>query len=100
MRNLSVEEITERLNTLQIEQRELTQQLAKHAKKNQTKQDKSDISIGDIIEILTPGVRCKRGDKGVVRKVKSTTIYFDVIKNGHSTYRKRKNIKKIQKYEQ
>ena len=33
MRNLSVEEFNERLNTLQIEQRELTQQLAKHAKK-------------------------------------------------------------------
>ena len=59
MRNLSVEEITERLNTLQIEQRELTQQLAKYATANQTKQDKSDISIGDFIEILTPGVWCK-----------------------------------------
>ena len=92
---VTTEEIIKRLQELQLEQQDLLSQL------DAINQDtREDIKAGDKIKVRTAGVLCKENDKAVVTKTNRHNVHFKVIRTGHNTHRKRKNVKKIQDNEQ
>ena len=52
-------------------------------------EESEKLKVGDYITLLSSGVRSKKGDKARVTGTKGTTVKFVVVRNGHSTHRKR-----------
>lgn len=100
MQSSSIEEITERLRTLQLEQHNLLEELIRRATGDTREETPVEIKEGDLVEVLTSGVRCRAGDKARVTKVKGPTVHLKVLRNSHNTYRKKKNVRKIDENEQ
>ena len=60
--------------------------------------EESDLQVGDIVVLLTKGVRCRKGDRARVSKITSfpyaCTVYFIVLRNNHNTHKNRTNVRK------
>jgi hypothetical protein len=98
---MNTTDIIERLQQLQIEQNELFAQLttpeakSKGVVKNNSEEG-NELKIGDHITLLSSGVRSKKGDTARVTATKGKTVKFVVVRNGHSTHRKRNNVRKVE----
>ena len=105
---METSDIIKQLQKLQIEQNKLLSQLsaseAEKAKviatqkkvKSEKTPDKKDLKAGDQVTLLTTRVRSRKGDKAKVTGIRGKTIFFTVIRNGHSTHRKANNVRKIE----
>jgi hypothetical protein len=111
---MDTSDIIEQLAKLQLEQTLLISQLIKQNNKEvsstkegvkppkrksaeEPKSTKNDsIKIGDRITLKTSGVRSKKGDEATVLDIKGDTVYFIINKTQHQTYRKIRNVRKIQ----
>ena len=105
---MEISDIIKQLQKLQIEQDKLLSQLtASEAKKaeavaiqkkvkSEKTPDKEDLKVGDQVTLLTTGVRTRKGDKARVTGIRGKTIFFTVIRNGHSTHRKANNVRKVE----
>ena len=103
---MEIADIIQQLQDLQIKQDELLSQLAsKQAQptNSQAKPAKTSVSVasqelkpGDSIILLTGGIIVRRGDKAKVTKVSDTAIHFVLDRNGHSTYKRHRNVRKVQ----
>ena len=108
---MDTSEIIQRLRDLQIEQNKLFRELDRRYK--QPKSEPTDqpaenpgdrntppaategLEVGDTIVLLMNGLRCKKGDKAKVVRITDSAVHFTVLKNGHSTYKKPKNVRKV-----
>ena len=108
---MDTSEIIQRLRDLQIKQNKLFQEL--HRRTKQLKPEPAaqamsspvnkgmeptmseDLKGGDTITLLTNGTQCKKGDKAKVVHITNSAVHFTVIRNGHSMYKKPKNIRKV-----
>ena len=103
---MEVFELVARLAKLQIEQNDIIEQLANRAnrdietetedKKPEAQELDTEIHTGDHILLLTGGIKCSKGDRAKVTKVTSSSVHFTVIRNNHSTYKKHRNVQKIE----
>ena len=97
---MEIADIVAKLAKLQIEQNYLIRELSN---KTRTVEDKTPapklvnnkILIGDHVILLTGGILCNKGDKGLVTKVTDSTVHFTVLRNRHNTYKKYKNVSKV-----
>ena len=103
--NTSVPDLIAKLARLQIEQDDIIQQLANRTrdtetttkdKKPRAQGEDTEIHIGDHILLLTGGLLANKGDRARVTKVSKSTVHLTVLCNGHNTYRKYKNVQKVQ----
>ena len=104
---METSDIIKQLQKLQIKQDKLLSRLVasetdktevvatKKEVANKKTTNKKDLKIGDQITLLTTGVRTKKGDKARVTGIRGNTIFFTVIRNGHSTHRKANNVRKV-----
>jgi hypothetical protein len=93
---MEVSELLEQLAKLQLEQDEIIQQLVRKTGGTEAEPtDSTEISVGDHVVLLTGGVRCVKGDRAQVTKVTRSTIHFTILRNQHSTYKQRRNVRKI-----
>ena len=90
----TTEELIEKLTNLQLEQQVLIEELRKRNKNNH-----KEIQAGDIVVVLTSGIRCNIGDKAKVTKVTKAYVHVQVLRTGQHTHRKRKNIKEASNHE-
>ena len=65
-------------------------------KKPRAQEEDTKIRKGDHVVLLTGGVLCSKGDKARVTKVTDSTVHFHVLRNNHYTYKKHKNVQKVQ----
>jgi hypothetical protein len=106
---MNVSDLIAKLAKLQIEQDDIIQQLANRArdtetetkdkdkdKKPKAQKEDNEIHKGDHVLLLTGGVLCKKGDRAQVTKVTHSAVHFHVLRNNHNTYKKHKNVQKIQ----
>jgi hypothetical protein len=92
-----ISDLLTQLARLQLEQSEVIEQLAKKTAELDTEtQDESEIRVGDHVLLLTGGVRCVKGDRARVTKVTRSSVHFTVLRNQHSTYKQRRNVRKVQ----
>ena len=97
---MNTSDIIEQLQKLQIEQNKLLTQLITPEAKSKgdpqpvrqkgvvksSSEESEKLKIGDYITLLS-------SDKARVAGTKGTTVKFVVVRNGHSTYRKRHNVR-------
>lgn len=95
---MEISDIIKQLQKLQIEQDKLLSQLVAIPKKVKSEKtpDREDLKVGDQVTLLTTGVRTRKGDKARVTGIRGKTIFFTVIRNGHSTHRKANNVRKVE----
>ena len=95
---MEISDIIKQLQKLQIEQDKLLSQLVAIPEKVKSEKtpDREDLKVGDQVTLLTTGVRTRKGDKARVTGIRGKTIFFTVIRNGHSTHRKANNIRKVE----
>jgi len=98
---MEIADIVAKLAKLQIEQNYLIRELSKKTKivEDKTPAPKpvnGKILVGDHVILLTGGILCNKGDKGLVTKVTDSTVRFTVLRNKHNTYKKYKNVRKVQ----
>ena len=55
-----------------------------------------ELKPGDNIILLTGGIVARKGDKARVTRVSDTAIHFVIDRNDHSTYKRHKNVRKVQ----
>ena len=109
--HMKVSDLINRLAELQIEQDDIIQELANRAnntehnteanvenkdKKSETQENDTEIRIGDHVLLLTSGRWNRKGDKAQVTKVTSSEVHFTILRNNHATYKKHRNVRKIQ----
>ena len=93
---MELQALIEQLNHLQIDQSKIIKQIADLTRApTKTKEENQELQVGDHVTLLTKGVKCKKGDKARVTIVTETLVHFIVLRNGHSTFRKRTNVKKV-----
>ena len=94
---MNIEEITARLQSLQLEQDQLLQQLATAVATEGTKANNTSkaLRVGQQVEILTKGVRSQKGDIGIITKVTKDRVHLQVERNGTSTSRKQSNVRSL-----
>ena len=98
---MKIADIVAKLAKLQIEQNYLIRELSNKAKivEDKTPAPKlvdNKILVGDHVILLTGGILCNKGDKGLVTKVTDSTVHFTVLRNKHDPYKKYKNVRKVQ----
>ena len=98
---MEISDIIKQLQKLQIDQNKLLSQLSaleteKARVESEKTQDKKDLKVGDQVTLLTTGVRSRKGDEAKVTGIRGKTIFFTVIRNGHSTHRKANNVRKVE----
>ena len=95
---MEISDIIKQLQKLQIEQDKLLSQLVAIPEKVKSEKtpDREDLKVGDQVTLLTTGVRTRKGDKARVTGIRGKTIFFTVIRNGHSTHRKANNVRKVE----
>ena len=98
---MEIADIVTKLAKLQIEQNYLIRELSGKTKivENKTPAPKpvnNKILVGNHVILLTGGILCNKGDKGLVTKVTDSTVHFTVLRNKHNTYTKYRNIRKVQ----
>ena len=98
---MEIADIVAKLAKLQIEQNYLLRELSNKTtivedKKPAPKPVNNKILVGDHVILLTGGILCNKGDKGLVTKVTDSTVHFTVLRNKHNTYKKYKNVSKVQ----
>jgi len=111
---MDVSDLVAKLAKLQIEQDDIIQQLANRArdtesktkdkkpkartkdKKPEAQQEDTEIHPGDHVLLLTGGLLCNKGDRARVTKVTGSAVHFIVLRNSHNTYKKHKNVRKVQ----
>jgi len=99
---MEIADIVAKLAKLQIEQNYLIRELSNKAKIVEDKTPappklvNNKILVGDHVILLTGGILCNKGDKGLVTKVTDSTVHFTVLRNKHNTYKKYKNVCKVQ----
>ena len=109
---MNTSDIIEQLQRLQIEQNKLIAQLivsksdnkpvlknvqvTPQQKEAKTRAGNSNerVQVGDHITLLTSGVRSRKGDTARVTKTTENTIHFVVLRNGHNSFRRIKNVRK------
>ena len=98
---MEISDLLDKLKALQIEQNKIIEEIStRHnpeAKEVKSTEDPNKISIGDHVQLLTGGLKCKRGDIARVTSISPSSISFVVLRNNHRTYRKPKNIQKVKK---
>lgn len=99
---MDIEEIIASLQSLQLEQDQLLQQLAtavaaKETRAQGTVTDNTNkaLKVGQQVEILTKGVRSQKGDIGTITKVTKDRVHLQVKRNGTSTSRKGSNVRSL-----
>ena len=95
-----LKEITIQINKLTLESQQLIESLrpedVKFVSDIASSTDTTDIlQTGDIIVLLTAGVRIRKGDKARVTEIKGSTVHFKVLKNQVQSYRMIKNVRKV-----
>ena len=102
---MDVPTLIAQLSKLQLEQNSIIEQLAKipddtaaeTKDKNPTAAETdTEIRVGDHVSLLTGGIRCAKGNRARVTKVTESSVYFTILRNQHNTYKKHKNVRKIQ----
>ena len=111
---MKIADIVQQLQDLQIKQDELLSQLASKQAQPANSQPKpkeelteakpakasrgisQELKAGDSIILLTGGIVARKWDKAKVTKVTDTAIHFVIDRNGHSTYKRQKNVRKVQ----
>ena len=92
-----ISDLLTQLARLQLEQDDIVEQLTRRTGEVAAgTQGENEIRVGDHIVLLTGGVRCAKGDRALVTKVTRSTVHFTVVRNQHSTYKQRRNVRKIQ----
>ena len=100
LKELRIEQsvLTRQVSVLDNKINSLEKQIHTIAQPKSRHSTESDLQIGDIIVLLTKGVRCRKGDRARVTKVNPLpypgTVHFTVLHNKHTTYKKRSNVKK------
>ena len=114
---MEIADIVRQLQELQIKQSELLSQLAskqsqpantdpkpKDSSKEKPKEVRpartrntveQGLKPGDAITLLTGGIVARKGDRATVTKVTDTAVHFVIDRNGHITYKRHKNVRKI-----
>jgi transcription antitermination factor NusG len=90
---MEVSDLIAQLAKLQLEQDTILARLADIASETQ---DETEIRVGDHVTLLTGGVRCIKGDIARVTKVTNSSVHFTILRNGHSTYKQHKNVRRSQ----
>jgi hypothetical protein len=98
---MDIADIVDKLAKLQLEQNYLLRELSNKTttvedKKPAPKSLNNEILVGDHVILLTGGILCNKGDKGLVTMVTDSTVHFTVLRNNHHTYKKYKNVTKVQ----
>jgi hypothetical protein len=96
---MEIADIVAKLAKLQIEQNYLIRELSNKTIEDKTPAPKpvnNKILVGDHVILLTGGILCNKGDKGLVTKVTDSIVHFTVLRNKHNTYKKYKNVRKVQ----
>lgn len=86
---MKTDDIIAKLQQLQIEQSKLIKKLRNQGNSKETR----PFRVGDIITLCTGGVNCKKGDTARVTKTAGDTVHFKVLRNGHHTHKKTKNVR-------
>jgi hypothetical protein len=101
---MKASDLIAKLAKLQIEQDNIIQQLANRARDTEAEtEEDTEIHIGDHVLLLTGGVLCSKGDRARVTKVTSSAVHFTLLVGsftGHNSYKKHRNVQKVQKIQQ
>jgi hypothetical protein len=64
---------------------------------HQSKTTDNTVKKGDTVILLSNGLgrKIRNGDKAIVTEVKGDRVHFKVSRNGVSSYKKLKNVKKV-----
>jgi len=101
---MKIPDIVAKLAKLQIEQNYLIQELSNRGRNTEDKKPKvplenkklkakevnKKIIVGDHVVLLTGGILCNKGDKGLVTKFTNSTVHFTVLRNKHNMHKKYK----------
>ena len=96
---MNVSDLVAKLQQLQIEQNNILDQLAgmnepAERKPNTTKGE--NLKVGDHVVLLTSGINFQKGDKVLVTKVTTSSVHFTLLHNKHATYKRHRNVQKVQ----
>ena len=103
---MNEEELIKEQKSLNIQQAEIITELQQHTQNNNQKHIQAHIPYndklttapltpGNQIKLLTRGVLSKKGEVTQITRVKGNTVHLRVNSNGHNTFRKIKNVKKL-----
>ena len=92
---MNEEELILELKKLNIRQAKIITQLRNNSTRKPNHKRKP-LKPADTIKLLTSGVLSTKGEQAIVTKISSNTVHLKVSSNGHTTYRKVKNVRKIQ----
>ena len=94
---MKVSDLIAKLQQLQIEQNKILDQLAGTNEPAERKPNKGEnLQVGDHVVLFTSGIKCRKGDKALVTKVTTSAVHFTVLRNKHATYKRHRNVQKVQ----
>ena len=88
---MNEEELILELKKLNIRQAEIITQL-----QNKPNHKEEPLKPGDRVKLLTSGVLSTKGEEATVIKISHNTVHLKVSSNKHQTYRKTKNVQKVE----